>query len=527
MRAFEVVVPSSLPRVARRVLRLLSLYRIVAVVGGFALLLSVSAPLSRNSVVVAFFAFYALAHIFAFRFAEKLWERPRHWLTLAIIFDLMLVLVLASISGSSLFVAGIIPILVAHGWLLRDRWAYFHAALVALSVLLLFSGDSAALTEAAFLGIGAFAAVVLGATLGRMGIEAIELADRRGEDLEKLSALNQRIIDDLDQGVLVVDREGRLLQANPQAEMWLFRGNSNYRLPQPLMEVSQGLGIHWANWKEGNTMLDAGVTLGTDDAQVKVRPRFVSTELRRAGDTVVFLEDLAAAQVRAQQLKLASLGRLTANIAHEIRNPLSAIRQAGQLLAENALSASTGDQRLTDMIEKNVRRIDRIVTNVLSLSKRDKVAPQVLQMATLLEEIVQDWCVQSSLETHSVTLSVAAPMQAMADRGHVEEIIWNLLTNAWRHGKKSQGSVSVAARVGASGRFIAIEVADDGPGVPSEHRESIFEPFFSLSGSSGLGLYISRELAESNGGALELTSYPDGAQFRLILPANQSENEFA
>jgi two-component system sensor histidine kinase PilS (NtrC family) len=271
-------------------------------------------------------------------------------------------------------------------------------------------------------------------------------------------------------------------------------------------------------------MLDTGVTLGSGETQVKVRPRFISTELRRAGDTVVFLEDLRQAQSRAQQLKLAALGRLTANIAHEIRNPLSAVRQAAQLLHENAPEGDVTRTRLTDMIEKNVKRIDRIVTNVLSLSKRDRVVTQTLELAPLLSELIGEWCESSQVERTKLMLTCENGVRISADRGHFEEIVWNILTNGWRHSAKKSGSVRVAARRGTSGRTAVVEITDDGPGVPADHRESIFEPFFSLSGSSGLGLYISRELAESNGGSLELTNHQPGAQFRLMVPAlNDSE----
>ena len=228
--------------------------------------------------------------------------------------------------------------------------------------------------------------------------------------------------------------------------------------------------------------------------------------------------------MRAQQIKLAALGRLTANIAHEIRNPLSAIRQASQLLGE---VNEPGDARLLAMVEKNVRRIDRIVANVLSLSKRDRVVPQLVGLQSTMPELIAEWRVQAQVQADAVTLDFEEHAQipmVNVDKGHLEEIMWNLIGNGWRHSAQKSGSVLVTVRRSVSGRMTVIEVTDDGPGVPTDHRDSIFEPFFSMSGSSGLGLYISRELAEANAGTLELTPHAPGAQFRLLLPGNPTES---
>jgi two-component system, NtrC family, sensor histidine kinase PilS len=524
MQAFEVVTQTGLASVAQRVLRLLALYRVVAAIGGFALVLGETGALHARFGLLIFIGTYALLYAVAIRFTPQVWKRPRLWLSLAVFVDVVFVLIISIFAGSLLFATALVPILVAHGWLLRDRFALAQAALVALALLTLSFLEMAPYTQTAFAGIGGFAAAGLGLLLGRVGIEAMKLADQRGEDLEKLSALNQRIIDDLDQGVLVVDRDGNILQANPQAEAWIFASRDGVSYPQYLMSAAQPLAVQWANWKEGHPMLDGiGITLGEGESQVKVRARFVSAELRRAGDAVVFLDDLAAAQMRAQQMKLAALGRLTANIAHEIRNPLSAIRQASQLLSE---TREEGDKRLLEMVEKNVRRIDRIVVNVLSLSKRDKVVPHAIALQTALPEIIAEWREQAQVGENSVNFTLEndgfAP-QVLADRGHLEEIVWNLLGNGWRHSHQQPGSLTVVARRSLSGRMSIIEITDDGPGVASDNRESIFEPFFSLSGSSGLGLYISRELAEANAGSLELTPHYPGAQFRLLLPSTISE----
>jgi two-component system, NtrC family, sensor histidine kinase PilS len=526
MRNDEIIESTAFRDDSERVFRLLSLYRIVAAVGAFAMLVTEPGSITLRPFSFAFIAFYVLLHVAALLNGNWVLRHPRWNLTLMALVDTLFVVLAVGLGGSLLFAAASLPIMITHGWLLRDQTAIAHSVILVFATLALAWVIGFPLTQAGFLGIGFLIITALGIFLGRTSRRAMDLADKRGEVLEQLSALNQRIIDEIDQGILVVDRDGVLLQANPQAERWLYAAGLSPQLPQPLITFSTTLATQLANWRENHPMTDSNIVLGSGEAQIRVKARFLSTELRREGDTVVFLEDLRVAQQRAQQIKLAALGRLTANIAHEIRNPLSAIRQAGQLLGESDDATDAAQRKLTEMIEKNVRRIDRIVTNVLSLSKRDKVMPQVFLAEKVLREIAQDWQDQTQTPPGALQVTIEPALVLRFDAGHLEEILWNLLGNAWRHSQKKAASLQLVARRSASQRVAIIEVTDDGPGVPPEHRESVFEPFFSLSASSGLGLYISRELAESNGGTLELTSHSPGAQFRLILPTI-ANNEFA
>jgi two-component system sensor histidine kinase PilS (NtrC family) len=229
-----------------------------------------------------------------------------------------------------------------------------------------------------------------------------------------------------------------------------------------------------------------------------LRVRLVRIGSGLNGGTLIYLEDLGRAQSEAQQMKLAAMGRLTASIAHEVRNPLSAINQAAQLLEEDRAVVPEG-QRLLTMIRNNAKRIDRIVGEVLQLNRRDRQQPE-------------------NIPGGAIVIAISDDLLVIFDRGHLNQIVWNIVRNAWQHCQKKEGSIRVMARAGYMGDAVICELDDDGPGIPAELRGQIFEPFFTTRpGGTGLGLYIARELADANGAALELLPKTPGAHFRVTM----------
>lgn len=218
-------------------------------------------------------------------------------------------------------------------------------------------------------------------------------------------------------------------------------------------------------------------------------------------------------------MKLAALGRLTASIAHEIRNPLSSINQAAELLAE-AERPAPNDGRLVQIIRDNVGRLDRIVAEVLDLNRRARGQAEALELVALLDGFASDFCSSERVAREGVQVDAVRGLRAMADRQHVERVLWNLARNAWRHGRQQPGSVRLVARLGPRARTVAIDVIDDGPGLSPEAHAHLFEPFFTTEASGvGLGLFIARELSEGEGGSLEALDSSGGARFRLTLRA--------
>jgi two-component system sensor histidine kinase PilS (NtrC family) len=224
---------------------------------------------------------------------------------------------------------------------------------------------------------------------------------------------------------------------------------------------------------------------------------------------------------RVQQTKLAALGRLSASIAHEIRNPLGALSHAGQLLAESA-SIAPDDRRLTDIIRVNSRRVSQIVDSVLALSKRDKTQPERLRLKAWAHDFASEFTHTQELYEDAVAVrSDAEDLEVEMDRTHLHQVVWNLCDNAIKYASKTAGAIAVelgCGRAETSGRPY-LEVADRGPGIPADKVEQIFEPFYTgQPGGTGLGLYISRELCERNGATLRYHARPDGGSlFRIIF----------
>jgi two-component system sensor histidine kinase PilS (NtrC family) len=248
-----------------------------------------------------------------------------------------------------------------------------------------------------------------------------------------------------------------------------------------------------------------------------LRVRLVRIGSGLNGGTLVYLEDLGRAQNEAQQMKLAAMGRLTASIAHEVRNPLSAINQAAQLLEEDGAVAPEG-ARLLSMIRNNAKRIDRIVGEVLQLNRRDRQQPETIPLAEFVRAITDEIVQAEGIPPRGIVIDIPDELLVVFDRGHLSQIAWNLVRNAWQHCQKREASIAIAARAGYMGDAVICELADDGPGVPAEYRAHIFEPFFTTRpGGTGLGLYIARELADANGAALELLPKGPGASFRMTF----------
>jgi two-component system sensor histidine kinase PilS (NtrC family) len=232
---------------------------------------------------------------------------------------------------------------------------------------------------------------------------------------------------------------------------------------------------------------------------------------------VLVLEDQSQAEQEAQRLKLAALGRLTANIAHEIRNPLSAISHAAQLLRED--TQAPAHARLTTIIENNARRLDRLVEEVLTLNRRDRLNPVGFNAATLTA-LINEVRQTEEIPVDAVIVSMRDSIQFQFDPDHLRQIVWNLLRNAWRYSRRQAGSIRFSAK--AAGDSVQIEIEDDGPGVAAEHQGKLFEPFFTTDAQgTGLGLFLARELAEANHASLAYVPASGGACFRLNLHGSE------
>lgn len=511
-----------------RLLRLLALYRVVI---GVALAVLAAGTDARVETYAAAFAYAAWALLSLLTF-QRFKGRIPSLLLVQLTIDLALIafVLITTHTRITAYAAYLFPIAAAHGWFFRSRIAFAHAAFAAMVLLVAewFVRDVSvsSVTQAAVVGAGYFLMTAVGMLLGGSAASSEELAISRSEDIRRLAQVNQMVISELTDGVLAVNADGHVIMSNPRARRWLTGDDATMRPQLHIDDVSITLSQRWRSFVQHGSTVDGSpitVSVGprgegeTGVAKSKVLlPRFMPIDVQHDGGTIIFLEDLDQAQAEAQQIKLAALGRLSASIAHEIRNPLSAIKQAAQLLGEEVQGLEQA-MSLSRIIDKNTERIDRIVRDVSLLGRRDRGTPEMLSLPTMAKECIQELI--PHINAHGgYHLSATGDVHVKVDKSHLEEMLNNLLSNAWRHSRKNRGSVRVTIGSNFETQRAIVQVHDDGDGVPKNVVDKIFEPFFSGSGSTGLGLYLVRELAQSAGGTVRLGQSTSGARFVLELP---------
>jgi two-component system sensor histidine kinase PilS (NtrC family) len=393
------------------------------------------------------------------------------------------------------------------------RLSLLYAALAAIALLLeqtywvlKFDAPEVNYLQPALLAVGGFAGAGVVGWLAQRVAANESLARERGRALETQLRVNQLVIADMQDGVLVLDREGRIAQYNPRAQRLLGAGALH---GAELARLLPGFGEHWRAWTAGDALAGR--------FEIDLRGRGLRLRLVETGAAeqlaVLFIEDTTRSREEAQQLKLAALGRLTANIAHEIRNPLSAISHAAELLDEEQRGADRG--RLTRIIHDNTQRLERLVSDVLQLNRRDRAAADRVALDAWLPGFVADFCANESVPADRVAVEIARPASVEFDREHLHQVLWNLLRNGVRHARSEPGSVRL--EVSGYADQVELNVIDNGPGVAREILGQLFEPFFTTeSKGTGLGLYLARELCAANRAALEYVDDMQGAHFRVI-----------
>lgn len=415
--------------------------------------------------------------------------------------------------------------LAAAGLISRGRITLFFAALASIATLLVqaFAVLHDDVPASLFVQIGLqcmayFAVAWMAHSLAKYAVDSQQLAQRRGRELISMSEANRLVMRDMQDGILVVDAQGAIMQMNPSATRLL------HHMPVQREFLSEAFPIlfgQYALWKRSGTTRRDTMHL---DAGTQARLRFVAVERDAAHGAVIFLEDMQRVQAEAQQFKLAALGRLTANIAHEVRNPLSAISYAAELLQEGEVDEQ--QQRLLKIVMDNTQRINQIVHDVMQLNRRDRVQAERFDLHELLKVFVDEFSRAERLEPGLLVLLATDEHPVEFDRGHLRQVLWNLCGNALRYGRGKPGSLmlSVAKEGGAE----VLDVQDDGPGIAEPHIARLFEPFFTTAAQgTGLGLYIAKELCEANGAHLNYRPRPghDGACFRITFGESHEHGE--
>lgn len=454
-----------------------------------------------------------------------------HRLVGSLLFDLSIMLVLLHSSGGLASGLGylIIIYIAITAIFIRGKLALAFAALASAVII----GYSIAdVITGHNQGKDLFASGVLGAVLFLTTItfqfltEKVRKSDQEAAFhsayAEHLQRLAQAIITRMRTGVIVLDENGKIELINESAMQLMDLPQSrSYRQTQ-LAEISSLQNIV-DEWRAGPKNKPASIQTLETGQQVRVSPAVLS--LGESERIVLYLEDNRALTQQAQHLKLASLGRLTASIAHEIRNPLGAISHASQLLRESD-QVCAADQRLIQIILQHTDRVNQIIENTLSISRRQEVISTPMNLAQWLPKFKETY--QQGNQT-TIGLDIQSDsLPVKFDASHLSQVLTNLCDNGARYNEKATGlrEVELIASINTNNDTTYIEIIDHGPGISGDDCGEIFNPFFTTdSQGSGLGLYICKELCEINQATLNLkSSKPGFTCFRIDFSHHQRVN---
>ncbi|MBV9621996.1 MAG: PAS domain-containing protein [Gammaproteobacteria bacterium] len=430
--------------------------------------------------------------------------------------------------GSGLAILLVLPVF-ALTLLAGQRDALLIAAVAALVVLgqQLLVGIQGEAPAGDYLTAGVIGVVLFIVALATWPVanrlrESEALVRRRELDIANLAQLSQYIVQHLRESLLVVDPQDRIRLINESAAEIL---GDQSAFPDALVgEASPRLLYLLESWRQSardpNARPPPEQTFVAADGARLVRAHFAPLGSVAPAPVLVFLEDTGLLAERVQQSKLAALGRLSASIAHEIRNPVGAMSHAAQLLAESPNLAEE-DRRLTQIIRGNADRISEIIESVQRLSRREPARYERLSLGPWIEEFIEEFC--ATMQWPRDRLSIGGPaadVEVRVDPDQLRQILWNLCENALKYALTNDSTEAVELRYGRMTGTTRpfLEVADRGPGVPPEHAERIFEPFFSGGRGTGLGLFLARELAQTNAATLLYEARAGGgAIFRLVF----------
>lgn len=462
--------------------------------------------------------------------------RSVRWLTATVFVSICIdvaaaMLITHALPSATAGVAMMLLFNVSAAALLMPSWRWV-AAVAVLSTGALFgeffwstfteTGYSRPIAEVMMFAIGYLSLAYLAFQIGRRARSSEALADKRGVEVANLFEVNELIIRRMRTGVLVVDADNRIKLANEAASLLLGDGSDG----SDGKDDGQGISLNDAapelarrlqRWRSGWQTDETPMQLSPD--QPEVQPRFARL-LADSDTSLVFLDDATVVSRRAESLTLAALGRFSASLAHEIRNPLAAINYAVQLLEESP-SIVDGDRRLLQIIHQQCQRTNGIVESVLGLARRERATPEHVELGTFARRFVEEYRQSLSIETDTLeVITGAKSVPALMDTRHLQQVMTVLVHNALNYGRLPGEPARIRIRVFQSDHRPMIDVMDRGPGIPEVVAAQLFRPFFTTSEhGTGLGLYIARELCRANQATLEFVPVPGGGScFRITLP---------
>lgn len=481
-------------------------------------------------VSIAYIAFGVIV-ISLFTTATKV-INGQHFLTGTLILDILATtLIIYSCGGISSGLGLLIIVTVASGSILiRGRISTFLAAVATLSIIYseLYLALSSENGPNQFVQTGILGAILFATSLYIQAVtdriyKTALLADKQAKSIVDLEKLNNEIIQRMRTGVVVVNHDHEIVSMNSAAKSALTPILDGPDLGRPTIDkpndvidnkhkLPDALEVQLKLWKINPKRQPQPIRIPHSNKQVQLNFAFLRPELE--ADVLVFLEDNRQIVQRVRQMKLASLGRLTASIAHEVRNPLGAISHASQLLKESD-TASADDKRMIEIILDHCNRVNMIIKDVLDVSRHDDTSAQKINLSTWLGSFIENYkttheqCDEIELDMHE------PDTQVNVITGQLEQVLNNLFDNGLRYSMRNSNRATLRIIAGLDSKDgdyqPYIHVIDDGVGINDSDEGSLFEPFHTTESSgTGLGLYISKELCEANQAQLSYSKTEEG-----------------
>lgn len=470
----------------------------------------------------------ALLDIFILGYATIIFNNI---LSLALLFFSMLLSAMLLTLPRLLVVIMLAAVVVVLSWssLSEDTLYYLYNNKIDFNILqdyLNIPGYSPKTDQLLTLIVGLFVLSIVTNRLAAWSFQNEVKAQFRYKQLRQLLTFNRSIIEHLKSGVLVLTTNGKVVSINQRA-LELLNHNSSDAIID-LRDLSEELSSRFRHWQ--STGLEIGRAYRHNDHAEEVFISFSGFgSSAQSNVAMMTMESVNDTLQQSQEAKLSALGRLTAGVAHEIRNPLSSIGSAAQLLTETSQERS--HQKLSNLILKNVKRTNQIISDILGLFKETRSDRQLLPVADTLEQFCQEFKQTHTDKNFSIELLSQdgeedddRPLFFLFDAGQFEQILWNLLQNSLKYAQAEPLLIKIQYKLSLNQKNIYIDVIDNGVGIKKEKIAQIFEPFYTGgSGGSGLGLYLVRELCNSNSANIVYLSSKNeetrGACFRITTQA--------
>lgn len=462
----------------------------------------------------------------------------------SLLIDVVAISLLMHASGGAISGLGYLLLIAiaAAGIMLRERISFFLAAITTIVVLaegayrfIILTQDNKVVFISGTLGALAFLTALLFQHLTKKIRVSYAEAEAQAKQAAHLHKLAQLIIERMRTGILVLNNE-LSIELHNHAALRLLGTNSESIKNTPLSNFPD-LYKKYKSWQRHSS--DHSPFLKIEGETVnETKISFAYLEPDKTQEVLVFLEDVRSLNQQAQQLKLASLGRLTASIAHEIRNPLGAISHASQLLGESP-QLPQSDLRLLNIINNHTTRVNQIIENILQLSRRKQTQVLPINLREWIPAFIHDYknsknnghqleiaLLEKNLRDNRIegqykSMYTMRALEAKFDTSQLTQVLSNLCDNGLRYSSKKTGRPDLRLEIGVdiSQHQPYIRVIDYGPGISDDNIKHLFEPFFTTENTgSGLGLYICKELCEANQALISYKRTPFGEScFHLQL----------